>query len=43
MRHAAVVVYLPDEPSSIITTATQTSPQGAVHKEVPLDEEVCTI
>ena len=41
MRHAAVVVYLPENPSTTTTTTTTTlNTQGAVHKLVPLDDEV---
>ena len=46
MRHAAVVVTLPDQPSSTTTASTTasttaaTTQGGAVHKLVPLDDEV---
>ncbi len=41
MRHAAVVVYLPENPSTTTTTTTTTlNTQGTVHKLVPLDDEV---
>lgn len=43
MRHAAVVVYLPENPSTTTTTTTTTlNTQGAEHKLVPLDDEVIT-
>ena len=43
IRHAAVVVYLPEQPSSTTTATSTTTTQGAEHKLVPLDDEVISL